>query len=194
MTLSTLFATRRSPEAFAFGRFTTQDLANWCWIAAGQTATVGGIYEGRTYPSGGALFPCDLFLALDAGPDWDAGTYLYQSSTHELVLMGREPITSVAETTPQAELFEYSAVVWIIVASLWRNRFKYGQRALRFTMIEAGHMAQNICLGVRTSGHEARCVGGYYDDELADLLHFDSLHEVPIYMIVSGIPATTSLT
>ena len=49
----------------------------------------------------------------------------------------------LAGLTPYDELLVPSAAVAMISAVFWRSRFKYGSRAYRFALLEAGHVAQN---------------------------------------------------
>ena len=47
----------------------------------------------------------------------------------------------LASLTPYDELLVPSAAVAMISAVFWRSRFKYGPRAYRFALLEAGHVA-----------------------------------------------------
>ncbi|OZF26177.1 SagB/ThcOx family dehydrogenase [Rhodococcus sp. 14-2483-1-2] len=180
---------RRSPESFTAGASPTLDqLSAWCWSAAGRTAAISTVHHGRTYPSGGAMFPCDVFISLEPGEAVEGGTYYYDPGGHCLFHVGSAMPADFAATTPQPETFDNASAVWILAGALWRNRFKYGQRALRFTLLEAGHIAQNIVLAVMADDHAARAIGGFFDDELADLMAMDGVHDVPLYMVVSGQP------
>lgn len=190
--LRDLLRNRRSPEAFepeSARAVTLQDLSVWCRDAVGMTATIGGVYEGRTYPSGGGLRPCDVFLTIGEVEGHPAGTYLYNARLHRLERYCDATASQIGETTPQPESFENASVVWTVVAAIWRSRFKYAQRALRFALMESGHIGQNICLAVGASGHAARPIGGFFDDELADLFGFDGVHEFPLYVLISGQPS-----
>ena len=50
-----------------------------------------------------------------------------------------------------------------VTAMFSRSRFKYGARAYRFTLLEAGHVAQNLLLAVAALGLAAVPIGGFYD-------------------------------
>lgn len=193
MSLADLLHQRRSPEAFAAGGgVTLAELSTWCQNVAGLTATVGGVYEGRTYPSGGGLRPCDVFLSIDGVEGHPGGTYFYNARLHRLEHYRDARPEDIGGTTPQPEAFENASVVWLIVAAIWRSRFKYAQRSLRFALMEAGHIGQNICLSLEDSGQATRPIGGFFDDELADLLAFDGIHEFPLYVLVSGQPQAST--
>lgn len=189
--LAAALRSRRSPELFAPSAAPTLDeLSAWCWATAGVNGAVSTHHQGRTYPSGGAMFPCDLFVSLDEVPgDQPAGTYYYAPAEHALFHVADARPGDLAETTAQPESFTDGTAVWVVAAAIWRSRFKYGQRALRFALLEAGHMAQNLLLATTSTGHAARPIGGFFDDEVNALLHLDGIHDVPLYLVVSGRPA-----
>ena len=67
-----------------------------------------------------------------------------------------------------------------------RSSFKYGQRAYRFALLEAGHIAQNLLLASEGLGLGALPVGGFFDDEINDLLGLDGCSEFVIYLVLAG--------
>ena len=76
-----------------------------------------------------------------------------------------------------------SAAVIVLTALFWRSRFKYGQRAYRFTLLEAGHAAQNLLLTAAALGLRAQPVGGFYDRRVDELVGADGLHEASLYLL-----------
>ena len=73
-----------------------------------------------------------------------------------------------------------------MTAMFWRSRFKYGARAYRFTLLEAGHVAQNFLLAVAALGLAAVPIGGFYDREVDSLLGVDGLYESSLYLLPLG--------
>lgn len=53
---------------------------------------------------------------------------------------------------------------WSIARRLG-SRFKYSQRFFHFALLEAGHIAQNICLTMQSLGLGTRPIGEFLDDE-----------------------------
>ena len=67
------------------------------------------------------------------------------------VLEELRPLDAAAELpplTPYDELVRGCAALVVVTGVLWRSRFKYGARAYRFTLLEAGHVAQSFLLAV----------------------------------------------
>jgi len=66
-----------------------------------------------------------------------------------------------------------------------RTTVKYSERGYRFTLIESGHLAQNILLLSASIGKRACPLGGFRDQAIIDLLDLDD-SELPLYAISIG--------
>src|SRR5439155_2256240 len=101
----------------------------------------------RVVPSGGALFPIELYVYSEHLVDNPAGLYHYDPRSHSLALLNEgaldpHPVNAVA----QPELVRSCSLLLIVTALFERSTFKYGDRGYRFALIEAGHIAQNLNL------------------------------------------------
>src|SRR6266545_3714271 len=112
-------------------------------------------------PSAGGLQALELYLVvLDEG--WlPAGLYHYDRSGHHLsqiaVSAGRD---DWGRRVPSLGLVEGGALLWILVGDGERVTRKYGERALRFLLQEAGHLMQNLCLLSASLGLATVPLGG----------------------------------
>jgi SagB-type dehydrogenase family enzyme len=70
----------------------------------------------------------------------------------------------------------------------WRTRFKYGQRGYRFTLLEAGHVGQNLVLAATALGLGSVAVGGFFDCRVEELLSVDGVNESALYAVAVGPP------
>jgi SagB-type dehydrogenase family enzyme len=77
-----------------------------------------------------------------------------------------------------------------MTAMFWRSRFKYGARAYRFALMEAGHVGQNLLLAAAALGLGAVPLGGFYDREVDAFLGVDGIYEASLYLVPVGYPAT----
>jgi SagB-type dehydrogenase family enzyme len=59
---------------------------------------------------------------------------------------------------------------------------KYSDRGYRFALIEAGHAAQNLSLIAEALKLKCCSIGGFLDDELADILELSG-DELALYGI-----------
>ena len=72
----------------------------------------------------------------------------------------------------------------------WRSRFKYGARAYRFALMEAGHVGQNLLLAAAALGLDAVPLGGFYDRNVDAFLGVDGIYEASLYLVPVGYGAT----
>jgi hypothetical protein len=59
------------------------------------------------------------------------------------------------------------ALLWILVGDAGRAARKYGERAVRFLLQEAGHLMQNLCLLSTGLGLATVPLGGYFERAIA---------------------------
>ena len=66
-----------------------------------------------------------------------------------------------------------------------RTTRKYGERGVRYAHMEAGHVAQNICLQAAALNLAATPVGAFRDDEIRQVLQMAPEAE-PLYLLPVG--------
>lgn len=187
-----------SLDAAITGRTSRRDLAGRP-VRAGELATILWATYGqlpadaarRTVPSGGGLYPLDVYASCRDVDGLTAG--LYQFDPFDDVLIGCEAVTprrgrsaGIGDTFVHGDVTAGAAVIVMFVGVFARNRSKYGQRALRYTLIEAGHAAQNALLACAVLGLAACPLGGFFDNELDHLIGLDGVHESAIYAVAIG--------
>jgi SagB-type dehydrogenase family enzyme len=67
--------------------------------------------------------------------------------------------------------------------------WKYGQRGYRYVWLDAGHLAQNLCLTATAENLGAVTVGAFFDAELNILLDLPAGEEDAVYIVCIGQPA-----
>lgn len=67
-----------------------------------------------------------------------------------------------------------------------RLRVKYGERGFRYMLIEAGHLAQNLCMFATTEGLGCCTLGGFIESKVISLLDIGNVNEYPLYMVGVG--------
>jgi SagB-type dehydrogenase family enzyme len=137
-------------------------------------------------PSAGSLQALELYLATLA-PGWlPAGVYHYDRGGHHLsqVAVGgaREGWRG---DVPSLDLVAGGSLLWLLVGDGARVRGKYGGRGLRFLLLEAGHLMQNLCLAGASLGLMTVPLGGYFEHALARRLALPPADEV-LYLGVCG--------
>jgi SagB-type dehydrogenase family enzyme len=140
----------------------------------------------RAAPSAGALYPLDAYVIARRVETLPARLFHYDPDRHALTGSdGDGGVRAVTDALIDPAPGDASAVL-IFVACFPRSRIKYGLRAYRFVLLEAGHVAQNVLLAASALGLAALPIGGFYDRRIEDALSLDGLHESPIYLIAVG--------
>lgn len=186
--LADAMATRRSARGHGARPISLEELSSLLHAAYGVTGRIPGTtQELRTAPSGGALYPLELYTVCAAVEGVDQAVHHYDPLRHALELL--RPLGSgdeIASLTPYEDALGECALVVVMTAMFWRSRFKYGARAYRFTLIEAGHVAQNVLLAATALRLRALPLGGFYDRRVDALLGIDGLHEASLYLLALG--------
>ena len=140
----------------------------------------------RAAPSGGALYPLEIYvwnLAVEGVP---AGLAHYDPTAHELDLLGPLDQGRLERCFVQSALLGSAAAILLVSAVFFRSVFKYGDRGYRFVLLEAGHVVQNAVLAAAGQRVAAVPIGGYFDRDLDRELGLDGLHESVIYALAVG--------
>lgn len=141
----------------------------------------------RRVPSGGALYPLDLYVLVRSVEGLQHGVHHYDPYRRCLVRLKDFDDAAVGAAFMQEEQVEGFGATIVLSASFWRSRFKYGHRSSRFVLIEAGHVMQNLVLMAAALGLAGRPYGGFIDDELTALVGFvNGIDTAPLYAYVTG--------
>jgi SagB-type dehydrogenase family enzyme len=175
---------RRTIRSFTPQQLTLEQFSQLLWAAYGITEDRG--YK-RAAASGGACYPMDLYAMVgeEAVKGMEGGIYHYEPMGHSvsLVLQGdfreglaRASLGQMWMATPPLSL--------VICAEYARITSRYGDRGVRYAMIEAGHMGQNIFLQAEALGLGAGIVGAFQDEAVIQVMGIPSSHEPLLIMPV----------
>jgi len=179
VSLEEALAARRSVRAFTTEPLTREELGQLLWAAQGITHEPGR----RTAPSAGALYPIELFVVTPEG------MYQYRPAGHRMALRSRGDLRSaLAIAALDQECVRQAAVVFVVTGVVARSSIKYGRRAERYVLIEAGHVGQNVALQAVALGLGAMTVGAFDDVKVQRALALPKGH-APIYLLPVGHPA-----
>jgi SagB-type dehydrogenase family enzyme len=189
VTLEEAIRSRHSGREFAPASVSLVELATLLHAAYGVTrrARDGSEQTFRTVPSGGALYPLEVYCAVSRVDGVPPGLYHFDPPRRVLEryrLLGSANELVRASTYP--ELVESCAVTFLVTAMFWRTRFKYGLRGYRFALLEAGHVVQNVVLACAALGLAAVPLGGFYDRLVDEFLGVDGVNESSLYCVCVG--------
>lgn len=146
----------------------------------------------RNVPSGGALYPLDLYLVSRRVESLCTGSlHHFDPHRHGLAHLRDEvDLDALDRALLLPEVASRASAYLIISASFWRSRFKYAQRALRFCFMESGHVAQNVALTATSLDVQSRVFGGFIDAEVTDVLwDHNGVDDAPVYVVLLGCEA-----
>ncbi len=192
--LSATVETRRSALAFAGEAISREALAQLLTLCAGVTHTHPRGYPLRAAPASGALYEIEIYAAVRRVDGLDAGLYHYHAGSHSLAMLrGPEANATFAAATVIRKLVESSAVQFFLTSVIGRLEWKYAQRSYRYTLLNAGHLAEHVCLGAAALGLASAPYGGFIDDPTAKALGVDGVTEIPLHSVVVGQPVAAPL-
>jgi SagB-type dehydrogenase family enzyme len=171
------------------------DLATLLYCAYGVTrSNENSIYTRpfRTVPSGGGLYPLEIYFNTAHVAGLEPGLYHYNAVRHRIYRLREGDLAlDVADGLVQKNLAVDASIVFFLTAMFDRSVFKYGDRGYRFVMLEAGHVAQNLNLVACGLGLGSLNIGGYFDRRIDDFLGLDGVTHSTIYMVAVGKSVTT---
>lgn len=173
---------RRSCRSFSKRKLTKNQIGSICHY--------GYSIKDHSVPSGGALYPLRIYVLVEEDQeDFMSGYYEYDTEQNCLVLFSEEiDLEQLKYCFNQEEMPFKSSVQIIIAADLERQTYKYANRGYRLTMIEAGHVAENISLYCAERGFGACEMGGVQDEPLKNELEL--VEPIwPLLTIAVGYPA-----
>jgi SagB-type dehydrogenase family enzyme len=181
--LQALLRQRRSHRQFAEEPLTVAAVGQLLWAAQGVTG------EGRRVaPSAGALYPLEVLLVAGRVDGIAPGIYRYRFGSHALArCMEGDQRAALARACWDQDFVATAAAVVAICATHAKTTRKYGERGLRYVHIEAGHVAQNICLMATELALHACVVGAFSDNDVAQVLQLGP-EEAPLALLPVGMP------
>jgi SagB-type dehydrogenase family enzyme len=144
----------------------------------------------RAWPSAGGLYPLDFYLLARRVHQLPQGCYHVNLIAGQLEPMrSTQPIDEIARRGFfwQDFMLDASAIL-LVVGVFERSCAKYGERGYRFTLLDAGHAAQNVLLVAVQQDLAAVPVGGFDDDGLAESLGLDGINQAVIHTVALGGP------
>lgn len=184
MSLERSLEGRRSVRSYARDPLTLAEASQLVWAAQGITSRDGR----RTAPSAGALYGLEVYLVAGSVQGLTPGVYRYRPQSHDLLRTidadCRAELCAAAHGQSQVK----SAPASLVFAGVYeRIARKYGGRAERYTHMEAGHAAQNVCLQATTLGLGTVPVGAFDDEGVKRVLQLPP-GEHPLYILPLGRP------
>ena len=145
-------------------------------ISATKRVASGGYeYALRVNPSSGNLHPTEVHFVTRGLRGWPDGLYHYDPSRHMAEQRARGPLERITGGG-------YSPLTFVLTSIVWREAWKYGERAYRYCLHDMGHAWQALALSAQAIGCDTFARGSFMDDEVAQLCRL-SLDEWPMLLV-----------
>ena len=175
---------RRSIREYLNIPLTLAEVSQLLWASQGITDRTYNKY--RTAPSAGALYPLTVYLTAGRVEGLREGLYRYNPHRHEIIAMSygdkRKEIYKYALF--QDSIVQASAVL-IFTADYSITMRKYGERGIRYVLMEIGHASQNVYLQATALGLGTVAIGAFYDEEIKEALGIPNNEDV-LYLMPIG--------
>jgi SagB-type dehydrogenase family enzyme len=188
-----LALSRTSCRAYALRPMTLDHLTRMVHCGYGHggvnTWPDGTSLVARPVPSAGGLYPLELYATVQRIEGLGDGLYRYDPRWHELAPQPHQltPRELAPHLLAQEFVSQANAIV-LIAADLGPTLARYGPRGYRYLLLEAGHVAQNLCLAATELALGSLCIGGFADRAVNALLGMDGRHQAVLYAVAFGHP------
>jgi SagB-type dehydrogenase family enzyme len=175
---------RRTIRSFSPASLTLEQLAQLLWAAQGITEERG---FKRAAASGGALYPMDVYAVVGkTGVEGlQPGIYHYEPEGHGISLLLEGDVRDHLAKASLHQMWMARAPLNLVVTAEYRRiTSKYGERGVRYALMEAGHVGQNIFLQAEALGLGAGIVGAFHDEEVIEAMKIPRSHEPLLIMPV----------
>ena len=179
---------RKSRRDFGGAPISKDTLSTLLLYSCGIVKKTGGANTVRAHPSGGGIFPLEIYPIVFSGSDEiPAGLYHYNVKEHALDTLWRRPFSKA----DIAELFVYDWVgdascALILTAIFHRDQMKYGERGYRYVLLDAGYIGENVYLAAEALNLKCCGMGGTLDENLEKLIDIDGISESLVHALILG--------
>lgn len=187
---SEVVSRRQSERDFSAEYLSLDEVSNILFYAGGLNRTLPALPQDipeerfrRHHPSGGGLYPLELYVAAYRVQGLREALYHYAPQSHSLEEIITGDVRGV-HTSTRGLVAEHDPAAILVVTSVWsRSYFKYGEYAYRMALIESGHLMQDALLTATALRVKAAPIGGFKIAELSKALDLhESDHEDPLYL------------
>lgn len=148
----------------------------------------------RSVASAGALFPTELYIGAYEADGLDSGLYHYDILNRNI-----SPLRSgVLGEATLAALGEHSlgkfSTCFFITGIFFRSAWKYRKRALRYVLLDTGHLVENLLLAIKALRIPFSVHYDFDDIKMEKLLGLDGKREACLVCVTVGSTSPESLS
>lgn len=189
LNLRDLIESRRSVRQYSEQPVSLDELSFMLWATQGVHSVLGDSYATlRSVPSAGARHPYETYLNISRVEGMEPGLYRYQPMSHSLVKIkdNGELAIRFRQACLNQEMAETCAVLFIWTCIPYRTEWRYGQKAHKVILIDAGHICGNLYLGAGATGCGACAIAAYTQQDVDRIVGVDGNDEFTVYLCSVG--------
>ncbi|MBN1162422.1 SagB/ThcOx family dehydrogenase [Patescibacteria group bacterium] len=173
---------RRSLREYSKAPLELADLSQLLWAAQGLTDENGK----RTVPSAGALYPIEIYIAVEDVYGLEPGVYKYTSGEHSLALIKTGEFLNELSKAALNQPAVKRGVAAIVIAGVYeRTTSKYSDRGKQYVHMEVGCASQNVYLQTESLNLGTVFIGAFEDDKVKQILNMAE-NETPFSIMPIG--------
>ncbi|MBA3027912.1 MAG: SagB/ThcOx family dehydrogenase [Desulfobacteraceae bacterium] len=111
----------------------------------------GDFYYYRSAASAGALYPNEIYVCIHDVEGLKPGVYHHDVFTRQLTTIRKRPTRQLLAVA-LAGNNQDASITLFITAIVNRSAWKYGERAYRYVLLDAGHVLQNLLFALEALG------------------------------------------
>lgn len=135
-------------------------------------------YLTRPVPSGGALYPVELYLYLKEGWGIPAGVYHYDNAHHALALLREGSFDNyITSCLGGAQEIESCDIIFFPAIFFWKNYFKYSDLSYRLQCLDLGVVLAQLLLVSPRFGLSGKVFFQFLDEPVDHLLGLEPRQE-----------------
>lgn len=186
---------RKSTRSFSPAPVLFSELSNLLQMSCGlkkvgqwqQKVSVQSPWPHRALASGGALYPLEVYILALNIKGLKKGLYHLNNAAMELSLLRSDAETFQLEKFwYQKKFFSNPAALIFVSAVFQKTKIKYGNRALRFILLEAGGLGAQMNLLATAMGLGFTYDGGGFENKIESLIGIDGANEGLVTSFVLG--------
>ncbi|MFH1957438.1 MAG: protein-L-isoaspartate(D-aspartate) O-methyltransferase [bacterium] len=183
---------RKSVRNYKNQPLSISEVSQMLWAAGGlcrpengKTDAVSGAT--RSFPSAGGRYPFEIYLFAGNVKGIPPGLYRYEWEEHRLKILQDGDLRKALAAACLGQDFINDAPATIVFTGIEKKlRSGYGERGIRYSVMDIGHAGQNIYLQAGALGLGTVAVGAFNEEDLKKLIGVKG--EIPLYVFPFGQP------
>ncbi|NLN84189.1 MAG: SagB/ThcOx family dehydrogenase [Firmicutes bacterium] len=179
---------RVSVRKYTDQKFSLEELSYLLWTTQGIREITDRPATLRTVPSAGSRHSFETYLLINRVETLKPGLYKYCALDHKLALLSDAPSLAdeLTDICHRQGMVRNSAVTFFWAAEIYRNVWRYQERAYRYVHLDAGHVCQNLYLACEAIASGCCGIAAFDDDRLSEVLQIDGVNRFPVYVATVG--------